>query len=328
MEELPKEKLRLLFSDILQGFCFANYRDKKVKIKHLTHFDIADTDIKYNEYFEGAKRSGAPTIEDREKFLIEEGSWTTAKDKQINDNRLFVSNMKETKAKLYRQSEIDQLNKTIKDAEDKIKTLESEKAQLLQFTAESYANKKITEYQVFKSFILDDRPLFDEESSDLLMDRDIIEIVNLYNEKFSHFTERNFKRVALSNFFLNSFYLCKDNPFVFFGKPVVQLTMFQVDIFSHATYFKHILSNSPNKPPQNALNDPDVLIDWYQASKNFKEQTDKGKKPEDIVGLTQKDRDLLGLQSAHNPHDKMIAAAQKKGSPLSASEILKIQGVL
>lgn len=327
--EIPKKELKLLFSDILKGFCIIGYQNKQVKIKHLTYFDIADFDIKYQEYFEEAKRGGAPTIEDREQYLIEEGSWSIDKNNQIRDNLLFITNMKETKTKLFRQAEIEQINRTIKETEEKVKTLENERTQLLQFTAESFANKKITEYQIFKSFILDDSAFFTQDEFDALTDIELADIVNLYNDKFIYFNERNFKRIALSSFFLNSFYLCKDNPFIFYGKPIVQLTMFQVEIFGHATFFKHILSNSDIKPPNYIMEDPQLLIDWHQGLRSVKEQhLDKGRKAEDLVGLNNKDREMYGINPSNDPHSKLIAAAQKKGAPLTAQEIMRLQGVL
>lgn len=325
--DIPKEQLKLLFGDVLFGYSTIRYNNQPVKVKHLSQIDIVDFDIKYNEYFEYAKNFGAPTIKDREQFLLQEGSWTSKKTKEIEDNQRFLINLRETKAKIFRQAEIDQINKTVKEIEDKIRVLENERQELLQCTAESFAQKKITEYQIFKSLLLDDRPLFTEKQFEELSHDDLTSIVLLYNSKFVYFNERTFKRIALSNFFLNSFYLCKDNPFTFYGKPIINLTMFQVEVFSHAVYFKHILSNSPNKPPQEVMEDPDKLIDWYNAGKSIKELTDKGTKPENITGLTSKDRDLLGIKAV-NPHEKLIAAAQKKGGPLSASEIMRIQGVM
>ena len=35
------------------------------------------------------------------------------------------------------------------------------------------------------------------------------------------FSEKNFKRIGVQWFFLNAFNCCEENPFVFFGKPVV-----------------------------------------------------------------------------------------------------------
>lgn len=327
LAELPKEKLRLLFSDVLKGCCLSSYRSKPITIKHLSYLDISDFDIKYNDYLEEARTNGVPTTEEREKILIEEGSWSEQKNKQIKELLLYISGMRETKVKLFRQAEIDQINRTIKETEDKLKELENEKSQLLQCTAEIFAQKKITEYQIFKSVFNNDKLLFNAEEYDDLSDVELVFLANLYNEKLMFFNEKNFKRIALSNFFLNSFYLCENNPFTFYGKPIIQLTLFQIEVFSHAVYFKHILSNSQTKPPPHIMSEPDLLIDWYNSSQAVKEQIDKGRKPEDLVGLSSKDRENLGIKAA-SPHDKLIAAAQKKGSPLTAQDIMKLQGVL
>ena len=75
------------------------------------------------------------------------------------------------------------------------------------------------------------------------------------------------------------------------------------------------------------MSDPDKLIDWYNSSKSVKEQIDKGKKPEDLVGVTQKDRELLGIQGSNNIHNKLVEATRKKGSPLSVVEIMNLGGV-
>lgn len=326
--EFPKEKLKLLYSDLLRGYCTLFYKGQSIKIKHLTHFDIADFDLKYNEFFEKARQEGVQTVSEREQYLIEEGSWSVEKNKQIKDNHLFMISMKETKAKLFREAEIEKINQTIQEIENKIKVLEEERSSLLQFTAETFAGKKITEYQIFKSFTLNDAPFFSQDEFDNLTDQELAFIVGLYNEKFTYFNERNFKRIALSNFFLNSFYLCKDNPFIFYGKPIVQLTMFQVEIFGHGVYFKHILTNGQNRPPASVMDDPDKLVDWHNSSQSIKEQIDKGKKPEDLVGLTNKDRERLGINPTHDPHKKLIEMAQKKGSALTSAEIMKIQGIL
>ena len=326
-KDVPKERLKLLFGDVLYGYSTICYLNKSVKVKHLSQVDIVDFDIKYNEYLDYAKNFGAPTIKDRESYLLQEGSWTDKKNREIEDNQRFLTGLRDTKAKVFRQAEIDQINRTIKEIEDKIRNLEIERQELLQCTAESFAQKKITEYQIFKSLFSGDSPLFTENEFEELTHEDLTTIVNLYNSKFNHFNERTFKRIALSNFFLNSFYLCKDNPFIFYGKPLIHLTMFQVEVFSNAVYFKHILSSAPSKPPQEVMEDPDTLVDWYHAGKSMKEMTDKGKKPEDIVGLSNKDRELLGVKST-NPHEKLIAAAQKKGSALTATEIMKLQGVM
>ena len=78
------------------------------------------------------------------------------------------------------------------------------------------------------------------------------------------FADINLKRVAVSGFYLNNFYLCKDNPFIFYGKPVVGLTYPQTELFSFGRYFKGILTEIKPPPTEEQLDDPDKLIEMLK----------------------------------------------------------------
>ena len=58
---------------------------------------------------------------------------------------------------------------------------------------------------------------FSPEEFDELSEIDLGKVILVYNTVANRFSEYNMKRVALSSFFLNNYYLCKDNPFIFFG---------------------------------------------------------------------------------------------------------------
>ena len=322
---LPKEKLKLLYNDIIKGFSVSVFNGTLIHIKHLNTLDSADFDFQYNLFLEQAKSAGSPTIEEQELFLIQEGSWSKDKNKEITNQRLFLDGMRTTKSKLFRQAEIDQVNIKIKEAEAKLRGLEEERINLLACTAESFASKKLNEYQIFKSVYLPDLTthLFTAEQFDDLSDIDLVKLVTSFNDKLKPLNEKNLKRIALAGFFLNFFYLCKDNPFTFWGKPVINLTFFQAELFGHAMFFKGILSNSQSRPPVEYMEDPDKLIDWYNSSRSVKEQLDKGIKPEDIVGLSAKDRENLGIRGQNLQHEKLVRAAQAKRSNLSFSDIIQ-----
>ena len=70
------------------------------------------------------------------------------------------------------------------------------------------------------------------------------------------------KRVAVSPFFMNTYYLCDDNHYHFFGKPILYLTNFQTALMSFAKNFKYLMSN--HKPPtEDYAAHPDKIIEWY-----------------------------------------------------------------
>ena len=71
----------------------------------------------------------------------------------------------------------------------------------------------------------------------------------------------------------NIFYLCDDNVFNFYGKPVITLTFYKIEIYSYGRYFKSLIQTSEDKIPDHIVEDPDKLIEWAQASKNVKDET-------------------------------------------------------
>ena len=73
-EIVSKDRLKLLYNDIIKGFSVSVFAGSSIYIKHLTATDSSDFDLQYNSYFEEARGKGAPMIEEQEVLLIEEGS--------------------------------------------------------------------------------------------------------------------------------------------------------------------------------------------------------------------------------------------------------------
>ena len=152
----------------------------------------------------------------------------------------------------------------------------------------------------------------------------------IYNERMHRFAEINLKRVAVSGFYLNNFYLCKDNPFIFYGKPVVALTYPQAELFSFGRYFKNILTELKHPPTEEELDDPDKLIEMFNVSKNAEKVLTEGKATSGkdkvvstVVGATKEDLERMGAESdpgTKNIHD----VAGEKGGHLSMEDLIKL----
>ena len=67
----------------------------------------------------------------------------------------------------------------------------------------------------------------------------MFECIEIYTNMIAkRFGGDEIKRVAVSPFFMNTYYLCDDNPYHFFGKPILYLTNFQTALMSFAKNFK------------------------------------------------------------------------------------------
>ena len=278
MQTLDKNKLRLLFIDILKGYSLSYYKSNKLYFKHNTSFDSGEIDHLKQEFIEKAKRNGLPTEDQKEEYLILEGIWSKESNEKIKKLKSDISTLRQTKSKLFKSDDINEFNRQIDQKKLELINLTVERKDLLGFTVEDYANKKINEYYMFNS-LFKDRNLkdryFSEQEFDELENKDISEILNIYNDINKNFVETNIKKIALSSYYLSLFNLCDENAYNLYGKPIIYLTFYQMEVFGYARYFKNALSEAKHKPSDEYYEDPDKLIEWLESSKNVEEVLSK-----------------------------------------------------
>jgi|TARA_R110000751_G_scaffold207562_1_gene311396 hypothetical protein len=319
--------------DILRGFskvCSPSYGD--FFIKHLDTYDSEEIDEKGEEYKNHAIKQGLPSTEEKLEQLKEDGSWTEEEDKQLQDLQSMVINLRITKSKFVLKLDTDSLQKQIDDTGKEINELLLEKINLIGYTSDVYASKKINEFYVINTSYKDKElkePLFSKDEFEELQEKDITLLIRYYNEVTNKAGEENIKRIALSAFFLNNFYLCEDNPQTYYGKPVVDLTYNQGELFIYGRYFKHILSEMKNKPHPEVMDDPDKLIELYNVGQNADKmkQSMENADATTVVGATNEDLERMGLKGPSDEPQTGVslqAEAAKKGGKLSMEDLMKL----
>jgi hypothetical protein len=176
---------------------------------------------------------------------------------------------------------------------------------------------------------------FKESDYEDLDNKEIMVLIKNYNEVNGRFNDRNLKKISLAGYFSNIFYLSQDNPHIFYGKPLVELSFYQIELFSYGRYFKSILSNAKTKPPEYLMTDPDKLIEWYEGSKNVDEVLNKNSKvaqkdnvATSIVGATSEDMKRLGLKNDNESIGiDLNKEAAKKGGKLDMQDLIKLHGL-
>jgi len=329
---MQREYLKLIFSEIIEGYSFVPSKlFGDLKIKHINNFDAAKTDIKNHYYFEKAVSQGLEKREDKIDYLIKEKLWDPEKDKQAKRLEDMLKGMRKTKSKLFLQTQIDAINKDIEKNEIELNTILAEKETIIGFTAEEYAQRRINEYYMYIS-ILDENGnrLFKEDEFQELDEEQVAEIMTVYSKNNEKFKAEVLKKIALADFFTNIFYLCDDNVFNFYGKPVINLTFYQIEIYSYGRYFKSLIQNSEDKIPDHIVEDPDKLIEWAQSSKNVKEVLEKNSGEEagasSIMGATKEDLAKAGVNQDQDVID-LSKKAEEQGGRLSMDDLMKLHGV-
>ena len=330
---MERQELKLVFSEIVEGYSLTRselFGD--LKIKHINNYDSAKTDIKNNYYFEKAVSQGLPKREEKVEYLIKEKLWDPEKDKEADRLKEMLKGMNRTKSKLFLQAQIDAIKKDIVDNEIKLSNILAEKESVIGFTAEEYANRRINEYYMHIS-ILDEegKQLFGENEFDELEQDQVNDIMQVYEKNNRKFKAEILKKISLADFFTNIFYLCEDNVFNFYGKPVIDLTFYQIEIYSYGRYFKSIIQNSEEKIPDHIVDDPDKLIEWAESSKNVKEVLEKTSGDAEsgassIMGATKQDLEKAGIDQNQDVID-LSQKAQEKGGRLTMEDMMKLHGV-
>ena len=326
--------LKVIFSEILRGYTLVENKDfGKIKIKHFNNFDSAELDIKNRYFYEKARDQGLPTREQKIEYLLKEDIWDDKKNKEMLNLKTMIAGLKNSKSKVFLQAHIDDINRQLEENQLKLAHLEIQKEELIGFCAENYAQRRINEHYMQKAILKDNGEflLSDEDFEDLQQD-ELMGLISTYNKNTRKFESPNLKKISLSGFFTNLFYLCENNAYTFFGKPLVELTFYQVELFGYARYYKSLMESSENKVPDEVRQDPEKIVEWFESSKSAREVMDKsqtaGKEGSatSLVGATKQDLKRLGLD---NPNETMSLAkkAAEKGGSLTMEDMMKIHGV-
>lgn len=303
--------LRRIYAEICRGYSIESWRGENVYIKHLNNFDQVDIDIFYEKAYSDAKNRGLKTREERLKWLSDKGIWTRKDISALDMQRAFVENMKKTRSKMFLKSQIELLDKQIAEANQKLWTDIQKQEEMIGPTCEKSADQKIQFYYIYLSCFKDSgltKYLFSKEEIDDLDDKESNELLSFYIKIVERFNQQALRKISVSNYFTNYFYICGDNIYSFFNKPISELSVYQINLLSYAIYFKSILTQ--NSVPEDIREDPDKLEDYVKKSKNFKDAVDRAGDGErvGIVGGTEDDFKALNIK---NDTDTMREIAAK-----------------
>jgi hypothetical protein len=131
----------------------------------------------------------------------------------------------------------------------------------------------------------------------------------------------------MSPSFLNMFLLSSESIYEFYGKPIIYLTFYQLDIWGKARSFQRDMESFPNIP-RDVQEDPDKLTEYVELNRNYKKaypnDDDDSGGGGTIVGASKEDLKILGMEadSRFNFNEEI----KKKGGKLTKEDILKLQG--
>lgn len=324
--------LRKLYKDIILGYSYIP--SQSIYIKHPYEIDLGLIEDLYIQHFNEAKVRGLLDEKGKIKELCDADLWSEDKEKKIAFNRKQIAHLKDTLKKVFIKSQTTSLNTQIKELEKELNEINSEREGLLGITAEKYANKRSNEMIIYRSIFKDQDlkiNLFTENDFEELDTKDLTVYITIYNKVIENFNQRNLKKIATLPFFLNNMFLTEDDIFIFYGKPIIELSTFQLEIFSNARVYKNVLSKGAS-PSEEYYDDLDQLLDWYELNRNITSASEVMHKSKDTDGATYigASKDEIKNVNQFSKDDEIIdisKEAEKKGGELSMNDILKLHGL-
>ena len=319
-----------MFRDISRGYTTTKLFDVEVHIKHLTTHDQVDLEEIQDEYYADAKFRGVPTEKEMLNHLREGGDWSDEDDEEIQKLEEFIEILQSQKSHLLLKSKIDKQNELINIERAKLNEKLYEKHQLLGTTCEKYSSERVNDFYIIKSFHYDtecERAVFNEESYGELDNKQLKEVIGVYNEAFGMYSEENIKKLVLEDFYFVYFPFAEDS-MRFFGLPVCALTYNQIKLIVFTRVFKSIFENNDNIP-ESIKGDPDALIDYANSADKAKQKMQEIEDKDGattLFGATKEDIDQIKQQTGVGKSVSLRDEAVKKGGTLSMDDLMKLSG--
>lgn len=316
-----------IISEILQGVSVVDSNLGILYFKHLLQEEQREILSKSSIFEKEAKSKGLLTEKESMDELYSHGMWGDEEENKIKQYQSEIElNENSMKAQVL-PSRIKSLQKTINELNRKLLKINSEKESLMGLTCEKFVNNKIQK-TIVERIIFSDKdfknPIFDglyvnEKHKEL-------EIYNLQKNFFQKFDDKNISVAVLSDYF--SMYLpFSEDVLGLFGKPLVNLTAYQLKLVSYGRYFLNIFKNSSKEIPENVAKDPELLVNFYQSQKTERTATksQQGEGGSAYFGANQED--LESLKSNNERAIDLTEEVKKRGGSLNMQEMMKLHGV-
>lgn len=335
MNELYKEQqlAKKLYRDIIQGYSVFKKDNRNIFFKHLTEVEFAESQDQYIKLLNSSKKQGLLDEKEKIKILSDQGVWAEDKENEIKLLAKDIGREELTLSKLVIKSQIKEIKSSLENKQNKLNEILKERDEIIGLTAEKYAFKKSNEFLLYLTLYKDVEfkyRIFEEDKDDFfeIEDFELIEYINIYKEFNLMFGIENIKKIAVCSFFMNNFFHCDDNPYFFYGKPVIKLTQNQMQLFFIAKNYKYLLTKNGDNPPTEMESLTD-LVNWYEnrsSASNLKDKKSEDKLGQTYIGASKEELKAIAASSKEEVVD-LNKESNKMGGDLSFEQILKIHGI-
>tara|TARA_B110000483_G_scaffold97704_1_gene119929 strand:- start:11827 stop:12801 length:975 start_codon:yes stop_codon:yes gene_type:complete len=324
---MSNDKNLEIVSEILQGLTVVRGSFGSLYLKHLSQFEQREV-LSQSKIFEKEGLSkGLPSEKQGLREIINQDMWSLENENLIETLKKEIDDLKQTSAQTFLPSQQKKILDQSRKKEDELSILNNEKTQLIGLTSEKYARNKVQK-TIINKILFYDREFKKGVYEDLYLNENMkeVELFELQKDFFEKFEDSKISEAVLSDYFSMYLPFCEDVMGVF-GKPLADLTSYQLKLISFGRYFLNIFKNSQKEIPDNVAKDPELLISFYQNQKNERSKTRAqsseggsayfGASKEDIEDIKLNDERAIDLTEE----------VKKQGGSLNMEQMMKLHGV-
>ena len=322
---MSEEEYISIVGEIFDGYTEFEYAGKPAYLKHFSIRDQRYIHRYYDKYKNIALKKGIPSEKEILVRLKNDNLWTDDDDLKIASLEAEINRLKETQKASYLPSQKEKIGKTIIEKNQELNKLNSQKKEIAGSTAESYASNRTNEefirYILFKDETLKEN-LFTEEEFDDLDDYSLNFLIKKYSNSNARLCEDNIQHAVLRDFF-NMYLSQTEDLSSFYGKPIIQLSIFQLKLALYARVFFNIFQYNDDLP-NNLKKDPAAILRFSESKKKGKQSTHRNTNDSGataVFGATKED-----LKSI-DPNARTISleeAVKQNGGTLNMEQMMKL----
>lgn len=288
--------LRRAFGDVCRGYSVARYQGNPLYVRHLGHSAHHSYEETQEQFRQEAISKGAMAESDRLTYLISKGLWSEEKEAEIARQRDTLTRFGEGRRSIPIPSMARRHEEQTQEHRAALNRLLGARAEAMGITAEVYSHQRLNDHYIVTNVYGDSaltRHLFDEATFEDLSDSEIQGVVDVYNAATEPCSDTNLRLLSVQDFFVSYYMLVGDSAADFFGRPISEMTYYQVRLLNNARYYRGLAENmDTSRLSPDQRHDPEALEQAAVTQRNQSQMAAEGRVPN--VGLTAEDRRALG----------------------------------
>jgi hypothetical protein len=316
-----------IVSEILQGLTVVRGSFGSLYLKHLSQFEQREVLSQSKIFEKEALSKGLPTEKQGLQDILDQDMWSLENENLIENLKKEIDNLKETSKQVFLPSQQKDYIRKSKQKEKELLLLENEKIDLIGLTCEKYAKNKVQK-TIISKILFYDREFKKGVYEDLYVNENMkeVELFKLQRDFFEKFEDSKISEAVLSDYFSMYLPFCEDVIGVF-GKPLSDLTSYQLKLISFGRYFLNIFKNSQKEIPENVAKDPELLIAFYQNQRNERSKTKAQSSEGGSAYFGASKQDLEEIKSSDERAIDLNEEVKKQGGSLNMEQMMKLHGV-